>query len=426
MTRRSLIDLAAKASFASFALDRVRAASDKTGGRTPQQPASDEDFWFEVREAFSIDRNIINLNNGSVCPSPRVVQDAMQKNLEITQMQPSWYVAEFLMPHIELIRKRLAALFGCHPQEMAVTRNATESLEAIQLGLPLNAGDEVLTTTQDYPSMLITWEQRVERDGIVLKKFPFPTPPPSHDDLVSRFEQAITPRTKIIHFCHVTYTTGQIFPVKRICQMARQRGIETIVDGAHALAQFPYKRDDLDCDYYGASGHKWLSAPIGTGILYVRRDKIGKIWPLFASPKDMRDDIRKFESIGTFPVANRNAISEALVFLDSIGLDRKAARLQYLRERWQGRVGQIQGAKIFNHVDPTHSCALGAFSLPGWDAGKLVETLIKKYEIHTRPRFVPNEFECASLRTYTQLWKRSIASARQWKKFRQSGRKLSF
>ena len=405
MTRRSLVDLAAKASFASFALTRVRAASEKTVGRTPRELAMDEDFWFEVREAFTIDRNIINLNNGSVCPSPRVVQDAMQKNLEITQMQPSWYVDEFLAPHIELIRKRLAALFGCHPEEMAVTRNATESLEAIQLGLPLKPGDEVLTTTQDYPSMLTTWEQRVDRDGIVLKKFSFPTPPPSHDHLVSLFEQAITPRTKVIHFCHVTYTTGQIFPVKKICQMARERGIETIIDGAHALAQFPYKRDDLDCDYYGASGHKWLSAPIGTGILYVRRDKIAKVWPLFASPRDMRDNIRKFESIGTFPVANRNAISEALVFLASIGLDRKAARLQYLRERWQGRVGQIRGVKIFNHVDPSHSCALGAFSLPGRDAGKLVETLIKGYAIHTRPRFVPNEFECVRVtpNVYTTL-----------------------
>jgi isopenicillin-N epimerase len=405
MTRRSLIDLAAKASFSSFALDRVRAASGKSTGQTPQQLARDEDFWFEVREAFSIDRNIINLNNGSVCPSPRVVQDAMQKNLDITQMQPSLYVDELLIPHIEIIRKRLAALFGCHPEEMALTRNATESLEVIQLGLPLKPGDEVLTTTQDYPSMLNTWEQRVERDGIVLKKFAFPTPPPSHDDLVSRFEQAITPRTKIIHFCHVTYTTGQIFPVKKICQMARERGIETIIDGAHALAQFPYKRDDLDCDYYGASGHKWLSAPIGTGILYVRRDKISKVWSLFASPKDMRDNIRKFEDIGTIPVANRNAISEALVFLNSMGLDRKAARLQYLRERWQGRVGQVRGVKILNHLGPTHSCAIGAFSLSGWDAGKLVDTLIKKYAIHTRPRFVPNEFECVRItpNVYTTL-----------------------
>jgi isopenicillin-N epimerase len=405
MTRRTIIDLAAKASLASFAIARLRAASDTTAGRTPRQLAADEDFWFEVREAFSIDRNIVNLNNGSVCPSPRVVNEAMQHNLDITQMQPSWYVDEFLIPHVEIIRKRLAALFGCDPEEMAITRNATESLIAVQLGLPLKPGDEVLTTTQDYPHMLTTWEQRVERDGIVLKKFSFPTPPPSHDHLVSLFEKAITPRTRVILFCHVTYTTGQIFPVKKICQMARERGIETIIDGAHAIAQFPFKRDDLDCDYYGASGHKWLSAPIGTGILYVRRDKIGKVWPLFPAGDDMRTDIRKFESIGTFPVANRNAISEALVFLDSMGLDRKAARLQYLRERWQGRVGQIPGAKILNHVDPTHSCALGAFSLPGLGADKLVDTLIKRYAIHVRPRFVPNEFECVRVtpNVYTTL-----------------------
>src|SRR5262249_12134592 len=153
----------------------------------------------------------------------------------------------------------------------------------------------VITTDQDYPRMLTTWDQRVRRDGISLKKISFPVPPASLDDLHARFERAITPRTKVIHFCHITNLTGQIFPVKRLCQMARQRGIEAIVDGAHAYAQFPFKHEELDCDYYGTSLHKWLLAPHGTGFLYVRRSKIAKLWPLMAAPDKMRDDIRKFE-----------------------------------------------------------------------------------------------------------------------------------
>jgi len=273
-----------------------------------------------------VDRSIINLNNGGVSPSPRVVQDAVRRYLEFSNEAPVRNMWQILEPQIEAVRQRLAASFGCDVDEMAITRNASEALEIVQLGIPLQAGDEVLTTTQDYPRMLTTWRQRARREGIVLKTIQFPVPPPSQNDLADRLLNAVTPKTRVIHICHITNLTGQIFPVRQICQQARAKGIEVIVDGAHAYAHFPFTRDALDCDYYGTSLHKWLLAPHGTGFLYVRKEKIPKIYPLMAAPPEMDANIRKFEEIGTHPAANHNAIAEALTFHEAIGAERKAAR----------------------------------------------------------------------------------------------------
>ena len=310
MQRRTFLRAATGlAALKADSVNRARAAASSINDRTPDQAARDEDFWREIQQAFTVDRNIINLNNGGVCPSPKVVQDAMRRQLEFSNMAPAYTMWTVLEPEIESVRARLAASFGCDPEEMAITRNASEALEIAQLGIDLKAGDEVLTTDQDYPRMITTWQQRERRDGIKLKMISFPTPPPSMDDLYQRFERAITPRTRVIHFCHITNLTGQIFPVKKICQMARSREIEAIVDGAHAYAQFPFKHEDLDCDYYGTSLHKWLLAPHGTGFLYVRKSKIESLWPMMAAPASLYANIRKFEEIGTHPAANHNSIA---------------------------------------------------------------------------------------------------------------------
>jgi selenocysteine lyase/cysteine desulfurase len=361
---------------------------------SPEAAAQDEDFWFRVRDSFTIDRNSINLNSGSVSPAPRTVQTAMHQYWDITNMSPSYYVDEMLGPRIEVVRRRLADAFGCDPEEIAITRNTSESMEIVQLGLDLKQGDEVLTTTQDYPRMLTAWRQREARDGIVLKTVSFPAPPRSPDELVSRIERAITPRTRVLLICHVTYTTGHIFPVKALCAMARERGIDTLVDGAHGFAHFPFTRDDLDCDYYATSLHKWLYAPVGTGFLYVRRDKIRDLWPLMAAPLSMRDDIRKFEEIGTHPIAIKGAITEALTFHDGIGAERKAARLRFLRRRWSDRVRDLPEVRVLNSDDPRESCGIGALSLDGVDAKELTEHLERKYRIHVRPRVVEGELNC--------------------------------
>src|SRR6202171_2728821 len=382
MHRRTFLRTAAGfAALKSDSINRARAAATSINDRKAEETARDEDFWREIQQAFTVARNIINLNNGGVCPSPKIVQDAMRRQLEFSNMAPAYTMWTVLEPEIESVRVRLAASFGCDPEELAITRNASEALEIAQLGVDLKPGDEVLTTDQDYPRMITTWQQRERRDGIKLKMISFPTPPPSMDDLYQRFERAITPRTRVIHFCHITNLTGQIFPVKKICQMARSRGIEAIVDGAPAYAQFPFKHQDLDCDYYGTSLHKWLLAPHGTGFLYVRKSKIEKLWPMMAAPASMNGNIRKFEEIGTHPAANHNAISEALTFHESIGGERKAARLRYLRSLWTERLSRFPNVTIRTSPDPEQSCGVVLVSVEGKKAPALADELWKQHRI---------------------------------------------
>lgn len=394
--RRSFLAAAggALSALSADAGERLERAVARIGARPPQQAARDEDFWFRVREAFTIDRNHINLNSGSVSPAPLAVQRAMRQYWEITNMGPSLYVDELLGPRLEVARRRLASVFGCGTDELAFTRNASEAMEILQFGLPLSAGDEVLTTTQDYPRMLMTFRQRERRDGIVLRQVPYPTPPEDPSELTAILERAITPRTKVLLICHTTYTTGQIFPVGEICRMARRRGVETIVDGAHGFAHFPFTRDELDCDYYGTSLHKWLFAPVGTGFLYVRKEKIPGVWPLMSAPQSQAEDIRKFEQIGTHPVALRGPITEAVTFHEGLGPERKAARLVYLRQRWSERVKELPGVTVLNPPDPKQACGIGAMRIEGVDSGDLTDFLERKYRVHVRPRFVAGEFDC--------------------------------
>ena len=369
-------------------LKRLRAAASATKDRSPEEMAKDEDYWAEIRPSYTVDRNMINLNNGHVGPSPRIVQDALRQYLEYSDMGPYTTMINTLERQIEPVRRHLAKVAGCDPEEMAITRNASESLENAQYGIELKPGDEVLTTNQDYGRMIETFRQRERREGIVLKQISFPVPPPSMDDLYNRFERAVTPKTKLILVCHITNRTGQIFPIKRICQMAHARGIPVIVDGAHAFNHFPFSLADLDCDYYGVSLHKWTGAPVGTGFLYVRKSRIASTWSLMASSATQVGDIRKFEEIGTHPAANHNAITTALIFNEGIGIDRKAARLRYLRDRWAHRLVQNKKCKTLHSEDPAQSCGIGFLAFNGVDPGKMRETLIGKYSIYTA--YVPH------------------------------------
>jgi selenocysteine lyase/cysteine desulfurase len=397
ITRRSFLratgTAAAIAAFNDDHLARVEAAARRVEGAAPGDVATDEIYWREIQQAFTLDRTIINLNNGGCSPSPRVVHEAFKRYLDISNQAPVYHMWQILEPNIESVRRRLAAEFGCDPEELAITRNASEALQTAQLGIDLKAGDEVVTTNQDYGRMLNTWDQRVRRDGIRVHKISFPVPPPSMDDLAERLLGAITPATKVLHFCHITNLTGQIFPVKRICAEARRRGIQTIVDGAHAFAQFPYKLNDLGCDYYGTSLHKWLLAPIGTGFLYVRRANIPSLWPLQPAAEGQTNDIRKFEEIGTHPAANHNAIAEALSFHEGITAERKAARLRYLRDRWAKRLAASPKFRIHtNLTDPAQSCAIANVQVVGVPTAKVVARLWDKWRIIATPIAHP-EFE---------------------------------
>jgi len=378
------VTVAAIPAFRDDGLARILAAGEEAAGRSAASLAVDEDFWFQIQSAFVVDRSLINLNNGTVSPSPRVVEDALRRYQEFVNLAPAHNMG-ILEAQVETIRRRLAASFGCDTEEMAITRNTSEGLEICQFGLELKRGDEILTTNQDYPRMLTAWRQRERRDGVVLKTISFPVPPRDLGDLYERFEKAVTPRTRVIHFCHMTNLTGQIFPVKKICQLARSRGIETIVDGAHAYAHFPFCVADLDCDYYGTSLHKWLLAPHGTGFLYVRKEKIARVWPLMAAPEEMRDNIRKFEEIGTHPVAIHTAIAAALTFHEGVGIERKAARMRFLKDRWARRLAEHPRVKILTSFDPQQSCGLGLFSVEGLDVGKLAAFLWDKHRIIVTP-----------------------------------------
>jgi selenocysteine lyase/cysteine desulfurase len=396
VTRRGFLQttggIAALAAFRDDGIARIEAAALRTAGASPADVAADENYWREIQQAFTLDRTIINLNNGGCCPSPRVVHEALKRYLDISNQSPVYHMWQILEPNIESVRRRLAAAFGCDPEEMAITRNASEALQIAQLGLDLKAGDEVVTTNQDYGRMLDTWQQRVRRDGIKLTQVSFPVPPESMDVLAERLLAAITPATRVLHFCHITNLTGQIFPVKKIADQARRRGIKTIVDGAHAFAHFPFKASDLECDYYGTSLHKWLLAPIGTGFLYVRKENIPRLWPLTPAAASRADNIRKFEEIGTHPAANHNAIAEALTFHEGIGVERKAARLRYLRNRWADRLGSNPRFRIHTNLDPAHSCAIGNVQTLGVPTGKVVAHLWEKWRIIATP-IVHAEYE---------------------------------
>jgi isopenicillin-N epimerase len=388
MQRRNFLAAAAVAAFQDNAIERVRAAASSVTGRAPEEIAKDEDYWAEIRNAFVVDRTVLNLNNGHVCPSPRSVRESYRSYLEYSDMGPYHTMWNTLERGIEGVRRQLAHAAGCDSEEMAITRNASESLEIAQLGIDLQRGDEIVTTNQDYPRMLSTFRQRERREGVVLKAISFPVPAPSLDDLYQRVERAVTPRTKLILVCHITNRTGQIFPIKRICQMAHARNIPVIVDGAHAFSQFPVKISELDCDYYGVSLHKWTYAPVGTGFLYVRKSRIKSTWPLMAAESRQDEDIRKFEEIGTHPAAIHNAISEALVFNENIGIDRKAARLRYVRDRWAHRLQKHPKCKTLHSEDPSMSAGIGFLAFNGADAAKIRETLISKYGIVTA--YVPH------------------------------------
>jgi selenocysteine lyase/cysteine desulfurase len=364
-------------------LDRVMAATAAVADRSAADVASDENYWREIQQAFTLDRTIINLNNGYTCPSPRVVHEALKRYLDFSNQAPIQYMWNTLEPNIEQVRRKLAAEVGCDAEELAITRNASEGLQIAQLGIDLKAGDEVVTTNQDYGRMLDTWDQRARRDNIKVTKISFPVPTTNISELTTRIEQAVTPRTKVIHICHITNLTGQLFPVRDIARMARARGIQTIVDGAHAFAHFPFAVRDLECDYYGCSLHKWLLAPVGTGFLYVRRENIEKLWPLTPAGVAKTKDIRKFEEIGTHPAANHNAIAEALAFHQGIGIERRAARMRYLTDRWANRLEKNPRVKILTSRLPNQSWGLANISLQGVDSQKAYESLWNKYRIIT-------------------------------------------
>ena len=358
------------------ALSKIKSA---TGN--PKDIARDESYWREIQQGYTADRGIVNLNNGGVSPSPAIVQEAMKRHLDFSNTSPAYSMWQILEPQREPVRRRMARFFNCDPEEIALTRNASEGLQICQNGFDLKAGDEVLTTTQDYGRMISTFKQRECRDGIVMKQFKIPIPAENDREIVRLFEENITPKTKLILMCHMINITGQILPVKKVVNMAREYDIPVIVDGAHTFAHFDFDVNDLDCDYYASSLHKWLCAPHGTGMLYVRKEKIADLWPLQAPGECGKDDIRKFEEIGTHPAANYLAIGDALTFHQGIGSKNKEERLFYLRDRWAKRLIKHDRIKLHTSLKPGKGCAIATVQIKGIDTVEVSKHLWKKYRI---------------------------------------------
>ncbi len=298
---------------------------------SPEQAASDEELWARMAQAFTVSSSILNLNNGGVSPQPKVVQDAVDRYYHYSNEAPTYYMWQILDRGREAIRKKLADLAGTSPEEVAINRNTTEALATVTWGLTLNKGDEIIMTRQDYPNMIQAWKQKEMRDGIKIKWISFNLPVENDEAVVREFINATTSKTKIWHITHMINWTGQIMPVKRLCEEARKRNIISLVDGAHTYAQMDFRIPDLNPDYFGTSLHKWLCAPFGTGMLYVKKENIGSLWPLFPNDKPTDSNIRKFETLGTRSFAPEQAIGQAIDFHHAIGSKRKEERLRYLK-----------------------------------------------------------------------------------------------
>ncbi|MBS1934265.1 MAG: aminotransferase class V-fold PLP-dependent enzyme, partial [Bacteroidetes bacterium] len=325
--------------------------------RSAQELSGDEDFWYYVQESFTTSPNIINLNNGGISPAPKIVQDAMKRYHDITMEAPSYYMWRILDQGREPLRKNLARIAGCSPEEIAMNRNASEALETVIFGLDLKAGDEVVLSKQDYPNMINAWKQRELRDGIKLVWINLDLPSEDNEYLLNKYTSAFTPKTKVVHITHIINWNGQILPVRKIADAAHARGIEVLVDGAHSFAHFQFTLPELGCDYFGTSLHKWLTCCIGTGLLFVKKEKIKNLYPMFGFADPKSDDIRKFENLGTRPFFIEQASGKAVEFYDMIGGQRKEQRLLYLKNYWMEKVKDIPKVKIGTSLKQGFGCA---------------------------------------------------------------------
>lgn len=389
--RRSFLTKAGSFSLAAFAAGitqpawsrNLHNALEKAAAQPAAALAGDEEFWYYVQQAYTTSSGIINLNNGGVAPSPKSVQEAMKRYHDISNEAPSYYMWRIVDQGREPLRNSLAKLAGTDAEEIAIHRNASEALETVIFGLDLKAGDEVVLTKQDYPNMINAWKQREERDKIKLVWINLDLPSEDTDYITRQYTNAFTAKTKVVHITHVINWNGQILPVRKIADAAHARGIEVLVDGAHSFAQFNFTIPQLGADYFGTSLHKWLSACIGSGLLYVKKDKIKNLYPLFGAPDTQRDNIRKFENTGTRPFFIEQAIHKAIEFHEMIGAERKEARLHYLKNYWMQKVQTLPGVKLGTSLKKEFGCAIGLVSVEGKKPAELDSFLMNNYKVHT-------------------------------------------
>jgi selenocysteine lyase/cysteine desulfurase len=351
--------------------------------QTPNEIAQNEDFWTEIRKAYRIKPDYINLENGYYCFAPQETLEAFVGNVREINYQGSYYMRTRQFDDKAEVRSKLAALAGCSTEEIIITRNTTESLDTVIAGYNWKTGDEAIMAQQDYGSMLDMFKLQARRYGMVNKIISIPNHPKSDEEIVELYAQAITPKTRLLMVCHLINITGQILPIKKICDMAHAKGVDVMVDGAHAFAHLDFKISDLGCDYYGSSLHKWLSVPLGAGILYVKKDKISQLWQLFGDMGYRDDDIRKLNHTGTHPVHTDLTISNAIDFHQKIGIQRKEARLRFLQEYWTKKVRSLPNIIVNTPADSQRACGIANVGIKGIKPADLAKTLLEKYKIWT-------------------------------------------
>jgi selenocysteine lyase/cysteine desulfurase len=345
--------------------------------------ATNEDFWTSIRGGYRLKPDYINLENGYYNIQPTEILDAFIGHVKEVNYEGAYYMRTVQFERKKAIAARLAALAGCAPDELIITRNTTESLDMIIAGYPWKPGDEAIMAEQDYGAMLLMFKQVERRHGVVRKTVSVPNHPANDEEVVAVYEKAITPKTKLLMVSHMVNITGHLLPVRKICDMAHQKGVEVMVDGAHTYAQIQHTIPGLNCDYYGASLHKWLSTPLGAGILYVRRDNAAKIWPLLAEPDDTTTGIARLNHTGTLPVHTDLAIGDALDYYQTLGPERKEARLRYLQQYWTSKVRDMPNVIVNTPADPARSCAIANVGVKGIPPGDLAARLLSKYKIYT-------------------------------------------
>jgi selenocysteine lyase/cysteine desulfurase len=361
--------------------------SFKSGQKmSPAETVTDEDFWLTIRKSYTLSEKYIYLNNAGVNPQPKPVQDAHIADYHFANEAPAYTMWHTLDEEREPLRKKLADMLGCSAEEIAINRNSTEGLNTIIFGLNLKAGDEVVLSHYDYPNMMNAWKQREKRDGIKLvwiDEFDFPLE--DDQEIVDTYAKAITPKTKIVHITHLINWVGQLVPAKKIADMAHAKGCEVIVDGAQSFAHTQHKIDDLGADYYATSLHKWLGAPFGSGLMYVKKEKIKNIWALLSAPEPDGDSIKKFENIGTRSFASEMAISNAIDFHNLIGGEKKEARLRYLKDYWCNKVKDIPKVKILTSMKPEYACTIATFEVEGWTASDMYAKFVNDFNMIVTP-----------------------------------------
>lgn len=345
--------------------------------------ADDEVFWEGIRKGYRLKPDYINLENGYYNFIPEEIMEKYVSHIREVNYQGSYYMRTVQWDNKKKIAEKLAAMLGCGGDELIITRNTTESLDMIIGGFPWKAGDEAVFADQDYGAMQDMFRQVSERFGVVNKKISVPNHPANDEEIVNLYAGAITGKTKLLMVSHMINITGQILPIRKICDMAHQKGVQVLVDGAHAVAHIKFNMNDLNCDYYGASLHKWLSVPLGAGILYVRKNNIKNIWPLIADSPRKEDDILRLNHIGTHPVATDLTIADSIDYYNKIGPERKEARLRYLQLYWSEKVRTAPGVIVNTPAESTRSCGIANVGIKGMKPALLAETLMNKYKIFT-------------------------------------------